>query len=100
MESSELWRELGGAGGKPGENLVQECQAGGKSTHVRCVRGSVRTRGPVLWPQASKQQGDTGRDEAGWTAGSKMTQNLMNFLRDFERFPKNYGKLLKCIKED
>lgn len=61
-------RPLKGAGGKPGENLVEEYQAGGKSTHVHCVRGSVRTRGPVLWPQASKQQGDTGRDE-GWMNG-------------------------------
>ena len=40
------------------------------------------------------------REEAGWTAGAKMMQNLTNFLKDFEHFSKNEGKPLKCIKED
>lgn len=37
----------------------------------------------------------------GWMdAGAKMMQNLMNFFKDSECFSKNYGKPVKCIKED
>lgn len=37
----------------------------------------------------------------GWMdAGAKMIQTLMNFLKDSECFSKNYGKPVKCIKED
>ena len=85
-------KTLKGAGGQPGEHLVREAGVGRGARPA--LSEEPGPRGPA---QLRSHSRDT-RGTAGGRTGAKVMLSLMNFSRDSERFPNNYGKPFKCIR--